>query len=296
MSNLLLGLPPNVYRKTASDIVLKFPGVNVIPPRTHQEDHEFMQELFCERTRPCDRYPDIIISPDPEVHGNHKWIEESGYFEEFNSTPQKLSLYLSSYIEPAPCRCVTIIGVIPVIIIFNKNSGVSVSSWSDLYNVAQKGRIVTPPEDTPLPDIYRYYIRKVLGDKAPLVFEKTDHLLYPLDINKAVDEGRYDAGVLIPAFSRNSRLGNIRTCYPAEGIIGLPVAVLQRKGRSKITDGIVDYFLSDEYQEFLSSSGDMIPVSGNVSLPEGITADTTLIWEGWELFEKLMYPDPALIL
>lgn len=288
MSNVLIGLPPNVYRKTALDIITKFPGVNVIPPRTHQEDHEFMQELFCERRRPCSSYPDIIISPDPEVHGSLRWIDASGYFEELNSVPQKFSPFLSKYIEPVPSRCVSIIGAIPVVIVYNRNCGLTLNSWADLYKVAQKGRIVTPPEDTPLPEIYRYYISKVLGDKASAVFEKTDHLLYPLDINKAVDEGRYDAGVLIPAFSRNSRLGNIVTCYPEEGLVALPVAVMQRRGRSESTDGIVDYLLSPEYQEFLSSSGDMIPVAQNVPLPDGIPHDVKLLWEGWGFFEKLI--------
>jgi len=165
---------------------------------------------------------------------------------------------------------------------------VEVKSWADLYRIAQNGRIITPPEDTPLPPIYRHYMNLLLGEKAELVFEKTDHLLYPLDINKAVDEGQYDAGILIPAFSRNSRQGNVIPCYPEEGVIALPVAALMKKGASINCKGIIDHLLSREYQEYLSLYGDMIPAIAGVALPDYMPEDIRLIWGGLDLFKKLI--------
>jgi len=288
MSRVLVGLPPNVSRKTSADLSAMFPGIDVMPPRTHQEDHDYMHGLFCRRDIPFDDYPEIIISPDPEIHGSLEWISESGYFEKFTGGPQNLSTFISSYIDPVPCEYIRIIGIIPVIIIYNRNCGVEIKSWTDLYRIAQNGRIITPPEDTPLPPIYRHYMNLLLGEKAELVFEKTDHLLYPLDINKAVDEGEYDAGVLIPAFSRNSRLGNVLSCYPEEGAIALPIAILKRRGATVNCDGIIDHLLSHEYQEYLSVFGDMIPALPEVPLPGNMPEDIRLIWGGWDLFKKFI--------
>jgi hypothetical protein len=284
MSDIMLGLPPNVFRKTAAEISAKCPGVRVLPPRTHAEDHDHVQALFCARSLPPEAYPDLVISPDPEVTGSADWIEGSGYFEGFDDSFPPVRRFLSERLGPAPSRFLRPIAVIPLTIIYNADIGITPRSWTDLYDIALRGRIVIPPEDTPLPGLYRHFMGRLLGGKARRVLERTDYALYPLDINKAVDEGRYFAGVVFPAFARSSRLGKVRSCVPDEGPMALPVVAVKRMGAAAHADGVLRLLLSRDYQEYLGHSGDMIPVVEDAPLPKDIPGNTGFLWGGWELF------------
>jgi ABC-type Fe3+ transport system substrate-binding protein len=229
-----------------------------------------------------------MITPDPEVMGSSDWIEGSGYFEKFDGGLPPLGSSVKGYIGDAPTEFMKVIAVIPLNIIYNRAIGITIESWEDLCVVAETGRIITPPHDTPLPQLYRHFLNRLLGERAAGVIEKTDHALYPLDINKAVDEGEYGAGVVFPAFARSSRLGNVASCCPREGVIALPVVAVKRKGASEKADAIVRYLLGREFQEYLSHVGDMLPVLEGVSFPEGVAEDSKLLWDGWDLFKKFI--------
>ena len=89
---------------------------------------------------------------------------------------------------------------------------------------------MAPPHDTPLPALFRHYMESNFGKDGAAAADALHPELYPLDINKYVDEGRYQVGLAIPAFGRSFRLGSGAMVWPAEGAVAIPTMAIFAQG------------------------------------------------------------------
>ena len=285
MNDILLNLTPNVMRKTISDIGFRFPGIRILPIKTHEEMGNYFDSLFGRPETRLEDLPDIIITAYPQVIGNKDWIEKSGFFQPIpeDLPPLRSDLRENGFSEPTVYF--RMIAIVPLILIYNKNDEEPPLGWEDLLDEGFFGRVVCAPEDTPVPRFYRFYLRYLFGERAEGIIAHMDYKLYPLDINMKVDGGVYRAGLLIPAFARSSRGGNVVACWPKEGAIAVPLVALLRKGACPEAIGILRYLLSTEYQRFISQMGGLIPVRENVPLSEEI--EGKLLWAGWDAYRQL---------
>ncbi|MBE9573392.1 MAG: ABC transporter substrate-binding protein [Proteobacteria bacterium] len=289
MNDIMLGLPPNILRKTISDIEKMFPEMKILPHKTHKEAGEYFTRLFGRHETTLQDLPDIIITAYPEVVGNKDWIKKSCYFQTMPEylPPLRSDLAQMGFFEPTVYF--KVITLAPLVIVYNKNVEKPPSSWQDLLDERFFGKIICPPEDTPVPNIYRFYLRHFFGERAEGTIKNTTYKSYPLDINKEVDEGVYQAGFVPPAFARSSRGGNVVLCWPNEGALAVPIVAMMRKGACAEAEKVLDYLLSFEYQDFISQTGGLVPVREGVAFfGEMKKANGKLLWAGWDIYETLI--------
>ena len=142
--------------------------------------------------------------------------------------------------------------------------------------------IVLPPEDTPVPFVYRHYMKAYFGNRAAPAVATVPGGLYPQDINLAVGEGTFPVGVTIPPFARTYREGAGRLVWPREGSIAIPILGILRRGAPPEAAGVLAYLLSEDYQYFFNVDGLTVPVHPRVPFfPELDGAPTPFLWAGW---------------
>ncbi|NLV26176.1 MAG: ABC transporter substrate-binding protein [Methanomicrobiales archaeon] len=131
----------------------------------------------------------------------------------------------------------------------------------------------------------KFYIGSLLGDKAEKLFESIVLDGLPIDVNKKVNEGIFDIGIVSLPFSRASRDQNVTLCWPEEGAFALPQVLIQKNGASEEALRVSNYLLSEDAQKFISDVGVMIPVNPVVPLPREVEENNmSLYWKGWDWF------------
>ena len=279
MSKAFIIVPPNVFRKTMADLASRFPGVETTPPQTHAE----FAAYFAEQVAAKRDVPDLIVTPYPQAL---RYVDPPRGPELFEPMPTDLppmrgDLADKGLAEPNPL--IRVVTVFPLVLACSHAVDSPPSGWRDLCDERFRGSIVLPPDDTPVPAIYRFYMRRLFGEAAEPALDTVSPGLSPQDINREVDQGRHKVGVLIPAFGRTFREGGASMVWPCEGALAIPSFAMLRRGAAPDAVEALRYLLSREYQEYLSMSGLHIPVHPDARCFEEMQeADGSLLWAGWE--------------
>jgi ABC-type Fe3+ transport system substrate-binding protein len=276
MSNAFLVLPPNILRRSEDIITKKFPEIELRAHHTHAE----MDEHFSHQFGKAEFTADLTISAYPQALYS---AADSDLFADMPSDLPPLRPELAELgLGEAPAY-VKVIGVVPVVMIHNTEVADPPNSWEDLSNKRWWGNVVSPPHDTPLPALFRYYMESNFGSDGASAADALHPELYPLDINKYVDEGRFQVGLVIPAFGRNFRLGSGTMVWPAEGAVAVPMMAFLRKDAAPPVRQLLEYLLSLEFQEFMSNDGLICPAVQEAPLfQELLENQSRFIWSGWD--------------
>lgn len=276
MNDVFMVLPPNILRRAEDVIIKKFPDIELRPHHTHAEMDEHFSHYFGKEEFTAD----LTVSAYPQALYSSA---DSDLFAEMPSDLPPLRPELAELgLGEAPAH-VKVIGVVPVVMIHNTGLSDPPGSWQDLSNKRWWGNVVSPPHDTPLPALFRYYMESNFGSDGASAADALHPELYPLDINKYVDEGRFEVGLVIPAFGRNFRHGAAAMVWPAEGAVAVPMMAFLRKDAALPARQLLEYLLSPEFQEFMSEDGLICPALQEAPLfKEIIENQFRFIWAGWD--------------
>lgn len=276
MSDAFLVMPPNILRRAEDIISKKFPEIELRPHHTHAE----MDEHFSHYFGKGEFTADLTLSAYPQALAG---AAKSALFADMPSDLPPLRTELAGLgLGEAPAY-VKVIGVVPVVMIHNTEVADPPGSWKDLSNQRWWGNVVAPPHDTPLPALFRYYMESNFGSDGASAADALNPELYPLDINKYVDEGLYQVGLVIPAFGRNFRQNSGAMVWPAEGAVAVPLMAFLRKDAAPPAKRLLEYLLSLEFQEFISKDGLICPALQEAPLfPELMENQFRFIWAGWD--------------
>jgi hypothetical protein len=268
-----LAVPPNIARKTRSEIAARFPAMEVGAPATHMEMYSFART--CGESPP----PALSVSAYPQLARNVLGRAGNGRFRAPRGNLPALRPELAALgIEP-PCPELLLIAVAPCVLVSNMQLLSGLEDWEDLCGPDVPAGVGTPPRDTPLPYLLEHYLKASYGKPA----SGLDTRSAPLDINKRVDRGDLAAGVLIPAFGRAFRDGGARMVWPRSGALAVPLAACLGGDSPPEADDVLEYLLSHEFQTFLAESGGLVPVRAGVpGFPELDDAGWRLNWPGWD--------------
>jgi len=281
MSDVFMVLPPNILRRAEDVITKKFPEIELRPHHTHAE----MDEHFSHYFGRAEFTADLTVSAYPQA------LFRAAGSNLFTEMPSDLPPLRAELIElglgEAPAY-VKVIGVVPVVMIHNTGIDDPPASWRDLSRERWWGNVVAPPHDTPLPALFRYYMESNFGSDGASAADALHPELYPLDINKYVDEGRFHVGLVIPAFGRNFRLGSGAMVWPAEGAVAVPLLAFLRKDADPKAVLLLEYLLSPEFQGFMSNDGLICPALQEAPLFKELEENQfRFIWAGWDAATKL---------
>lgn len=281
MSDVFMVLPPNVVRRTDSEVNRLFPAVQLRPHHTHGEMDRYFSLEF---GRP-EFTADLTVSAYPQA------LAAAAASDIFAPRPGDLPPLRPELaragLGDAPPE-VIIIGVVAVIFIHHLGLTSPPRAWGDLTKDEYLGKVVTPPHDTPMPALFRHYLEAHYGQRGAAAADALHAELYPLDINKAVDEGRYAVGMAIPAFGRTFRNASARMVWPAEGAVAVPVMAFLRRDASPDARRVLDYLLSDPYQDYLSTTGLICPaVASAPPFDELKENQWRLLYSGWEAYARV---------
>jgi ABC-type Fe3+ transport system substrate-binding protein len=276
MSDVFMVLPPNILRRAEDVIAKKFPEIALRPHHTHAEMDEHFSHYFGREEYTAE----LTVSAYPQALYR---AADSDLFAEMPAELPPIRPELAELgLAEAPAY-VKVIGVVPVVLIHNTGIADPPGSWQDLSKERWWGNVVAPPHDTPLPALFRYYMESNFGNDGASAADALHPELYPLDINKYVDEGRFQAGLAIPAFGRNFRLGSGAMVWPTEGAVAVPVMAFLRKDAAPPAKQLLAYLLSPEFQEFMSTDGLICPVLQEAPLfLELVQNQFRFIWAGWD--------------
>jgi ABC-type Fe3+ transport system substrate-binding protein len=134
-----------------------------------------------------------------------------------------------------------------------------------------------------MPALLRHYLEAHYGEKGKAAADALHAELYPLDINKEVDEGTYAVGLAIPAFGRTFRKNSARMIWPDEGAVAVPMMAFLRKDAQEGPRQVLEYLYSNEYQTYLSTTGLVCPVVSEAPPFEELKEnDWRFLYSGWE--------------
>ncbi|KMY66236.1 hypothetical protein AAU61_17265 [Desulfocarbo indianensis] len=277
MKDAFLIFPPNVMRRAESEIAARFPEIELKPHHTHSEMDEYFSQYFGDPEQTAD----LTLTAYPQA----LWALESAssLFAEMPPELPPLRPELAALgLDQGPAQ-MKVIGVVPVVIIHNAGLSDPPGSWEELSKERWWGKVVAPPHDTPLPALFRHYMEKHFGQAGSAAADALVPELYPLDINKAVDEGRHQAGLVIPAFGRTFRQGQGSMVWPREGAVAVPIMAFLRKDASPEARGLLEHLLSVDFQNFLSVDGLICPVTPEAqAFPELLENQFRFLWAGWQ--------------
>lgn len=277
-NSVYLAIAPNILRKTTQDLSRVCPGLDLLPPHTHGEMLEFAESFGVEGSVPA-----LSVCAYPAYLYNLLRYAESGNLAAMpeDLPPMRGELQELGMKEPSPyCK---VIGFVPFILAVGKEVSPPVTDWEDLCREDICNNVAVPPEDTPLPDLFDALMSQQFGEKAANVIANKNSQYTPLDINKQIDAGMIRAGLNIPAFSKTYRNGNGMMVWPQSGAWPVPLVAAVRHDASAEVFTFLSYLLSEEYQAYLSNSGNIIPVREQVPwFPEMAQADARLQWPGWD--------------
>lgn len=275
MKDAFLTFPPNVLRRAESEIAALFPEIDLKPHHTHGEMDDYFSNIFGDPEQTADitltAYPQAL----PAAAASNLFADMPAELPPLRSELAELGL------DQAP-PYVKVIGVAPVVLIYHTGISDPPRSWEDLSKERWWGKVVSPPHDTPIPAFFRYYMETHFGDAGSAAADALNPELYPLDINKAVDENRYQAGLVIPAFGRNFRSDSGAMVWPREGAVAAPLMAFVRRDADPAVHRLLEYLLSAEFQNFISCDGLICPCLQEAkAFPELIENQFSFLWAGW---------------
>lgn len=277
-NTVYLAVPPNIARHVRAETERRFPELDPAAPDIHREMYDFAASFG--RFDP----PALTVSAYPQLAVNAAKLSGSGYLALPGPELPPLRPELAALGLEPPAPEVRIIGVVPCVLAVRR-SREDIADWADLLAPDLRGRVGTPPPDTPLPYMVAAHM-EALGGRA--VDGLLDTRSNPLDINKRVDCGDLDAGVLIPAFGRACRNGGARMVWPRSGALAVPLLACLAGDAPAAAHALLAYLLSGEFQSFLSMSGGIVPVRDGVPpFRELNDASWKLIWPGWEAVQAV---------
>ncbi len=278
MTDIQLAIPPNIVRKTTGDLKAMFPGIVVRPHQTHPE----MEAFFADEFGKEDKTAHLTLTAYPSALAR---LAESGGDSVFAETPAGLPP-----MRPELARAglreenlfYRVVAAITLVIVSNKRTRPFPEGWADLCHEDIRDRVVIPPEETPAPALYAYYMEKFMGPRGAEAASRVRKKMLPQDINNAVDTGQYMAGMVFPAFARTFRHGNAAMVWPKEGALTLPLLAFLKKDAPEQAREILKYILGKEYQSFLAGNGLFCSVRDDVDFFEEMIENQCRInWMGW---------------
>ena len=278
MSSAFVVLPPNVVRKTLSELSAMLPGLHLVPHNTHGE----LDQYFAREFGDPEVTHDLTVTAYPAALAPEVGLDSSGVFEPLPSHLPPMRPELQSLGMAEPNRYMRVVAVVPLIFIHHKSLTPPPQSWQDLCHPSLRGKVVCPPNDTPMPALSRAFLGQLYGGQGREAAQDFKAEMYPLDINKAVDQGQYLAGLAIPAFGRNFRDKGGAMVWPKEGGVAIPIVAMLKKGAGADALEALDHLFSPQFQEFLSLSGVLYPVLAGTPLPPEMEPPARLLWLGWE--------------
>lgn len=283
MSSAFVVLPPNVVRKATSDLEKTLPGLNLVPHNTHGELDRYFADDF---GTPYLTH-DLTVTAYPAAVAPAKNIAGSGLFRPMPDHLPPMRPMLTDQGMAEPNAFIKVIAFVPLVYIHHKSLQPPLESWEDLCSPVLHGKVVCPPLDTPMPALSRAFLTELYGEKGLAAATAFRPEMYPLDINKAVDDGQYLAGLVIPSFGRTFRNNGGVMVWPSEGAVAIPLMAMLKKDAGDEALQALDYLLSEEFQDFLGNSGVLIPVREGASLPPEAQPPRKIIWPGWEKLTNL---------
>lgn len=284
MTDIHLAIPPNIVRKTTSDLQKKFPGISIRPPRTHTEMDDFFANDFGIKEKTAD----LTLSAYPSSLALINSTDKKSIFALMPKTlpPMRPTLAKAGLSEDNPFF--RVVAVVTLVMISHKDTHPFPKAWADLCHENLFDQVVIPPEETPAPALYAYYMEKFCGEQGKKAAARVDKKLLPQDINNAVDDGEYKAGMVFPAFARTFRHGNAAMVWPKEGALTLPLLAFLKKDAPEEAGKILDYIFDTQYQTFLAKSGLFCSVRKDVEFfEEMILNNCRLNWMGWRDYRAM---------
>ena len=276
--SLYLAMAPNIMRKTISDLAQLAPELLNLGNPTHAE-----MLAFSNTYATTNDIPDLTVCAYPQYVKNVLRAGGEGKLERMPEDLPPMRKELAALGMTEPCPYLRVICFIPFIISVNRHVTPPITDWKDLCREDICRRVAIPPIDTPLPDFFAAMMTATFGDLAKEVIAHADTRFTPLDINKEIDAGNFAAGVSIPAFSRTFRDNNGQMVWPASGAWAVPLSVSLRRNPHPQALEVMRYLLSEEYQSFMSTTGNLIPVIDDVPWPSDmVERNGHLQWPGWE--------------
>jgi ABC-type Fe3+ transport system substrate-binding protein len=277
MTTLHLSLPPNIARQAIDDIRARFADATVLAPQTHDEMSDFYNHRFGEG----DTTADLTVTAYPGALARAFAHRNQLAALPADLPPMRPALARAGLLESHPFF--KVIGVVTLMMIHHRSMDPPPEKWADLCRREWAGAVVIPPPSTPAPALYAYWMTRLCGDDGRHAAARADALLFPQDINKAVDEGRYKAGVVFPAFARTFRTGMARAVWPAEGAVAVPLLAFVKKGAGPDAVAVLRHLLADPFQQLLATNGLFAPVLASVPFFDEMTANAgRLLWMGWQ--------------
>ncbi len=278
MTDIHLAVPPNILRKTADDLKVKFPDITIRPHQTHSE----MEAFFAQDFGDPEKTADLTLAAYPSALANCMAGVEGGIFQAMPEDLPKLCPYLAraGFTESTPFY--RVVAVVTLVFIANRQVEPFPKSWRELCGQSLQDRVVIPPGETPAPALYAYYMEKFFQETGRRAARAAHPTLLPQQINAAVDLGQYAAGMVFPAFARTFRSGNAAMVWPEEGALTLPLLAFLKKDAPGTTKAVLAFVMGHEYQSFLSSSGLFCAIREDVPRFEELKDENNrLNWMGW---------------
>jgi len=281
-TTLHLAIPPNIARQTLWEIQSAFPGVAIRPPQNHDEMSDFFGNVFGDEERTADLtltvYPSAlsravqqekIFAPVPkDLPGMRKELVDIGLKE--------------------PMDHFKVVAAVTMMIIHHETVHPPPKGWADLCREDLEGQVVIPPHNTPAPALFAHYLEKLCGEKGKRAAATVHAKLFPQDINKAVDEGVYKAGMVFPAFARTFRLGKAKALWPEEGAVVIPLLAFLKRGAHEDALKVLRAFFSRQIQSIVAENGLFCPAVEDVPLfSEMVQNGSRLLWSGWDQYMAL---------
>jgi hypothetical protein len=277
MTDIHLAIPPNIARKTAADIREFFPDITIRQQQTHPEMQAFFKEDFGTEEKTAHltltAYPSALAGLDESGRGIFAEMPRE-------LPPMRAELARNGFLEKNPYY--RVVAVITLVIVANRETRPFPGAWADLCREDLCDQVVIPPEETPAPALYSYYMEKFQGQRGAEAASRVQKTMLPQDINTAVDSGQYRAGMVFPAFARSFREGGACMVWPEEGALTLPLLAFLRKDAPKDVRRILAFVFGRQYQEFLARGGLFCSVREDVALFEEMMENNCRInWMGW---------------
>ena len=163
MTDIHLAVPPNILRKTADDLKVKFPDITIRPHQTHSE----MEAFFAQDFGDPEKTADLTLAAYPSALANCMAGVEGGIFQAMPEDLPKLCPYLAraGFTESTPFY--RVVAVVTLVFIANRQVEPFPKSWRELCGQSLQDRVVIPPGETPAPALYAYYMGKIFPGNRP---------------------------------------------------------------------------------------------------------------------------------
>jgi hypothetical protein len=284
MTKVFISLVPHILEHISLEIQKRFPSVQVEPPLDHTRMKHYFDNLMGTENDPYD----LVVSGYPRAMMR---ALQPGYGDYYTEMPHDLPGMRKELVEVGleePSSKLKVICLFQLILVYNSALEQPVKAWRDLCRQDLRGKVVIPPPDTPVPDFFHCLMRNMAGDNARDLLETVNQRLYPWDINQALVNREYLAGLNIPLLAKQSHGGKVAMAWPQEGAAAQPTCAMLKKDAHEDALGVLHYLLSSEAQTYLSLTGEYCPVIPQAPLFEAMLQNQGRMWfAGWDAHLKL---------